>query len=112
MGFAASQARMLMLTARKSDLEIQGQFINQARLQIANIVGNLFNVTTKLEPESPQARSIQARIASIQTMDKALEIQLKRLDTQREAIMAELGAVEKVIQKNIQSSFGTFSRNS
>ena len=112
MGFAASQARMLMLTARKSDLEIQGQFINQARLQIANIVGNLFNVTTNLEPESPQARSIQARIASIQTMDKALEIQLKRLDTQREAIMQELGAVEKVIQKNIQSSFGTFSRQS
>jgi hypothetical protein len=35
--FAASQARFLMLTARKSDLELQGQFINQARLQVENM---------------------------------------------------------------------------
>ena len=35
MGLAASQARMLMLFARKSDLEFRGQTINQRRLAIA-----------------------------------------------------------------------------
>ncbi len=109
MGFAASQARYLMLTARRSDLEIQGQFINQARMQLANVSGALFQITTNLEPESPQVQAIQARIAAIQTIDKALELQMKRLETQREAIMAELEAVQKVIQKNIQSSFKTFA---
>ncbi len=109
MGFAASQARYLMLTARRSDLEIQGQFINQARMQLANVSGALFQITTNLEPESPQVQAIQARIAAIQTIDKALELQMKRLETQREAIMAELEAVQKVIQKNIQTSFKTFA---
>ena len=108
MGFAASQARYLTLTARKSDLELQGQFINQARLQLANTVGALFTITANLEPESPTAQALQARIAAIQAIDKALELQLRRIDTQREAVQTEIDAVQKVIQKNIASTFKTF----
>lgn len=109
MGFAASQARYLMLTARRSDLEIQGQFINQARMQLANVTGALYQITSNLEPEAPEVQQIQARIAALQTIDKSLELQMKRLETQREAIVTELDAVQKVIQKNIQSSFKTFA---
>ncbi|MCA9841328.1 MAG: hypothetical protein R2857_00280 [Vampirovibrionales bacterium] len=109
MGFAASQARYIMLTARKSDLELQGQFINQARLALANIVGALFTISANLEPESPAALALQARIAAIQTIDKALELNLKRIETQREAIVTEIAAVNKVIQKNIEMSFKTFA---
>lgn len=35
MGLSASQLRLLALTGRKSDLELQGQQINQRRLQLA-----------------------------------------------------------------------------
>ena len=35
MGMSASQARLLMLTARKSDLEYQAQQITQAKLALA-----------------------------------------------------------------------------
>jgi DNA repair ATPase RecN len=109
MGFAASQARYMMLTARKSDLEIQGQFINQARMQLANVSGALFEITSNLEPESPQAQQIQARIAAIQTIDKALELQLRRVDSQQEAVQTEIQAVQKVIDKNVQDTFKTFA---
>lgn len=108
MGFAASQARYLMLTARKSDLELQGQFINQARLALANITGQLFNISANLEPESPVMISLQARIAALQQIDKALELQLRRVDTQRDAVQTEIDAVRKVIGKNIASTFKTF----
>lgn len=109
MGFAASQARLMMLTARKSDLELQVQFINQARLQLANVVGSLFQLTSNLEPESPTVQAMQAQISAIQQLDKGLELQVKRIDTQREAITTELEAVRKVITVNIQSSFKTFA---
>lgn len=108
MGFAASQARYLMLTARKSDLELQGQFINQARLSLANVTGALFTISSNLEPESPEAQQLQARIAAIQAIDKALELQLRRVDTQRDAVQTEIEAVRKVIGKNIESTFKTF----
>lgn len=108
MGFAASQARYMILTARKSDLELQGQFINQARLSLANITGALFTISSNLEPESPEAQQLQARIAAIQAIDKALELQLRRVDTQRDAVQTEIDAVRKVIGKNISSTFKTF----
>ena len=109
MGFAASQARYMILTARKSDLELQGQFINQARLSLANITGALFTISANLEPESPEAQQLQARIAAIQAIDKALELQLRRVDTQRDAVQTEIEAVRKVIGKNIESTFKTFA---
>ena len=109
MGFAASQARYMILTARKSDLELQGQFINQARLSLANITGALFTIAANLEPESPEAQQLQARIAAIQAIDKALELQLRRVDTQRDAVQTEIDAVRKVIGKNIESTFKTFA---
>jgi len=108
-GFAASQARILILTARKSDLELQGQFINQARMALANTTGALFTISANLEPEAPAAIAIQARIAAIQTLDKALEMNLRRIDTQRQAVLTEIDAVQKVIQKNIEGSFKTFA---
>jgi len=108
MGFAASQARFLMLTARKSDLELQGQFINQARLSLANVTGALFTISSNLEPEDPRTAQLQARIAAIQAVDKALELQLRRVDTQRDAVQTEIDAVRKVIGKNIESTFKTF----
>ena len=108
MGFAASQARYLMLTARKSDLELQGQFINQARMQLAQITGQLFSVSGNLTPGTPQVQLLQYRIAAIQALDKSLEIQLRQVDTQRDAVQTEIEAVRKVIGKNIESTFKTF----
>jgi capsule polysaccharide export protein KpsE/RkpR len=108
MGFAASQCRFEMLTARKSDLELEGQFINQARMALANITGSLFSISANLDPNSPQTQQLQARIAAIQAVDKALELQLRRVDTQRDAVQTEIDAVRKVIGKNIESTFKTF----
>ncbi|MEB3206836.1 MAG: hypothetical protein VKK59_05770 [Vampirovibrionales bacterium] len=108
MGLAASQGRLLMLTARKSDLELSGQQINQSRMQLANITNQLFNSMSNLEPDGYEAQIIQFRISSLQVLDKSLELQLRRVDTQREAVQTEVEAVRKVISKNIEMSFKTF----
>lgn len=109
MGFAASQARFLMLTARKSDLELQGQFINQQRMFLANISQNLFTTASNLEPDSREMAQINLRIQALQALDKALEIQLNRVDTQQEAVRTEIEAVRKVIGKNIAGTYKTFA---
>ena len=43
MGMAATQARYLGLTARKTNTEYEGQQINQARTALANQSANLWN---------------------------------------------------------------------
>ena len=55
MGMAASQARYLALTARKTNTEWEGQQINQARTALANQSANLFNRLLNLEvPNAPK----------------------------------------------------------
>ena len=43
MGMAASQARWISLAARKSNVEYEGQQINQARTALANQSSELWN---------------------------------------------------------------------
>lgn len=53
MGMAASQARYLALTARKSNCEYEGQQINQARTALSNQSANLFNQMLGLKVPVP-----------------------------------------------------------
>lgn len=58
MGMAASQARYLALTARKTNVEYEGQQINQARLFLANQTADLFNQMLGLSvPTAPSSQS-------------------------------------------------------
>ena len=49
-----------------------------------------------------------SKIEIIQGQDKDLELRLKQLDTEQNAIQTEMDAVTKVIEKNTESTFKTF----
>ena len=57
MGMAASQARFLALTARKSNVEYQGQQINQQRTALANQSSNLYTQMMDLTVPTPPSSS-------------------------------------------------------
>ena len=57
MGMAASQARYLGLTARKTNVEYEGQQVNQARTALANQSADTFNDLLSLEvPTAPSTQ--------------------------------------------------------
>ena len=56
-----------------------------------------------------KVQEINSRLEIIQQQDKQLELKLKQLDTEENAISTEMDAVKKVISKNVDSSFKTFS---
>ncbi len=109
MGLAASQARLMMLTSRKSDLELDLQMINQSRMQLASMSSALFNNAINLDPGSSDDQRLQNAITALQNQDKRLELESKRVDTQHQAVQTELESVQKVISKNIESSFKMFT---
>lgn len=57
MGLAASQTRFLQLTSRKSNIEFQGQQINQQRLLLANESSGLYQRQLSLQPPVPPTSS-------------------------------------------------------
>lgn len=51
---------------------------------------------------------INAKTKKIQEQDRTLELRLRQLDTEQDALQTEMEAVKKVIEKNIESTFKTF----
>ncbi|OGH99395.1 MAG: hypothetical protein A2287_04595 [Candidatus Melainabacteria bacterium RIFOXYA12_FULL_32_12] len=91
MGLVASQARLLMLTAYKSDLEFKMEQISQKRLLLA---ATAINVMYNQDAQ-----------AVLQNLDKQLELQMKIYETQHKAVSTEFDSVSKIIDKNIEKSF-------
>ena len=108
-GLAASQARLQMLVARKSDLEIKLQMIQQQRMQLANVSASLMQQASGLDPQDPKAAHIQAQIASIQTEDKTLELQSQQISAELQAVEAEIEQIKETLRENTEDSFGNIS---
>ena len=75
MGLAASQARFLGLTARKSNVEFQGQQVNQARTALANEVMRLYDKYNKLEvPIPPSIQDYTKTVYNLQNTDENYQL--------------------------------------
>lgn len=71
MGLAASQARFLGLTARKSNVEYQGQQINQARTALSNEINGLYEEYNNLSAPTPP--SVNDYVSTTYTLDSTYE---------------------------------------
>jgi hypothetical protein len=119
MGLSASQSRFLALTARKSDIEFQGQQVNQQRTVLASGTRELANrLASYLNTVDPSVTDVEAdpiyqgfinEQSIIHADDQVLEMALKDIDTQHNAVQTEIDAVKKVIDKNIDATFKTFA---
>lgn len=54
-------------------------------------------------------QDINARTEVIQQQDRTLELRLKQLDTEQDALKTEMDAVKEVIKNNVESTFKTFA---
>ena len=54
-------------------------------------------------------QDINAKTSVIQAEDRTLELRLKQLDTEQNALSNEMEAVQKVVKENVEKSFKTFS---
>ncbi len=52
---------------------------------------------------------VNAKTSIIQQQDRTLELRLKQLDTEHNALQTEMEAVKKVITKNVEDTFKTFN---
>lgn len=95
----------MMLVARETDLNLQMQMINQARMQLANSINTLLQGAANQSPDSSDARAMQARIQALQEADRRMEMQLRRIETQHNAVQSEIEAIQRLIEENIGNSF-------
>ena len=63
----------------------------------------------KKEQYEKTIADINAKTSIIQQEDRTLELRLKQLDTEQNALATEMDAVKKVIKDNVEKTFKTFS---
>ena len=63
----------------------------------------------KITEYEKELADINAKTSIIQVQDRTLELRLKQLDTEQKALSTEMEAVKSVIQKNVETTFKTFS---
>ena len=124
MGLSASQCRLLVLTARLSDLELQAQQICNSKIRLAvqstdaalEYTDALRNSAKTTEADSPEqnvdmdAAELKYKLITerLAAQDKIYDLQLKNIDTEHNACQTEIDSVKKVIDKNIERSFKIF----
>ena len=66
----------------------------------------------ELKEKNPDIEAVEqyinAKTKKLQETDRTLELRLKQLDTEHNAISSEKDAVSKVIEKAVESGFKTF----
>jgi len=63
----------------------------------------------KVQQYEKTIADINAKTSIIQQEDRTLELRLKQLDTEQNALATEMDAVKKVIKDNVEKTFKTFS---
>ena len=61
------------------------------------------------EQYDKQISNINAKTEILQAQDRKLQLQLEQLNTEQSALQTEMEACQKVVSKNIENSFKTFS---
>lgn len=124
MGLVASQARLLTLTARLSDLELRAQLICNAKIRLAvqqtdaateytDSLDSIAIGTVALSDDqkaqmADAERTYEGHLREIEAQDKRYDLELKNIDTEHNACQTEIDSVKKVIDKNIERSFKIF----
>lgn len=117
MGICASQARLLMLYNRKSDIEFRLQGIANQIMLMSGMQGELANAQAgvmnkmvgadqngQLKAQA-DSKTIDAQLLKIQTFEKYLTQMQKTMETQHNEVSTEIDSVKKIIDKNVESSF-------
>ena len=107
MGAVSSLARLQMYKMYYSDLTSKIQLASSAKIRLAESVGDLMNIGTDLEKESPELKELEKRQQRLEIIEKKLEEQVTRYQAQLQMVEAEIQNCQQMLDKGIQMTFGS-----
>ncbi len=105
MSWAGAGSRLMLLIARRYDLEHQIALISDHKYKLGSMISNLMNLKADSDPGSPQDKAMQAKIHMLYEAEKALEMRITKLNKQQEAIDKEEQKLDQMVSKNIDRFF-------
>ena len=105
MGLLIAQMRLAQINEYRSDLEYKIRLISSTKLDLSNQINELVGFGSDMEPDSPEMKALEKKKERLYAVEKALDAQLQRYQTQLEMVDAEEQSVKQSLEKAIQRSF-------
>ena len=106
MGLITSSVRLLYLNNYRLDLESKMLKVNQEKLRLTSSVNELMNIGSDMDPNSPETKELEKRRERLELVEKRLDEQMQRYETQSKMVEAEYQMCKEMIDKNIQYAYG------
>ena len=105
MGLLVAQMRLAQINEYRSDLEYKIRLISSTKIDLSNQINELVGFGSDMDPDSPEMKALEKKKERLYIVEKALDAQLQRLQTQLEMIEQEEQSVKESLSKAIQRSF-------
>ena len=105
MGLLVAQMRLAQINEYRSDLEYRIRLVSATKLDLSNQINQLVGFGSDMDPDSPEMKALEKKKERLYVVEKALDAQLQRYQTQLEMIEAEEQSVKESLSKSIQRSF-------
>jgi len=105
MGIFLSQMRMAEIIKYRSDLEYQIHLINATKLDLSSQVNAMVGLEAEMDADSPEKKALEKKKERLMQVEKSLDLQLQRYQSQLEMINQEEQGVKQQLQTSIQRSF-------
>jgi len=86
MGIVTSTVYQQQYRSMREDIKYKMDLIGQTKVNLTGQITELVNSATDLEPGSPMAKQLQARIEKLHQLEKRLEMQLAAYQAQLKSI--------------------------
>ena len=106
MGLITATIRKTQLNNYRLDLEYKMGLISASKLNLSQTVNDLLSVASDLDADSPEAKALEKRKERLYLVEKKLDEQMQRFETQLKMVEAEMQSCNHMIYKNIQYSYG------
>jgi len=121
MGLDANQGRLLVLTARRDDLELAMSTLTMRQQLLATkraeAVAQKSAAMTAYYQSQDQSVAFEhtaayieyeTEMSQLEMADNQLDMQIKSMETEHQAVVAELEETRKLVDNNVKNTFGIF----
>ena len=106
MGFLISFNRKMYLTTYIHNLESKINDITEQKLSMSHRIAALNSEINDIaDSDSPAVKQLRSERARIEALEKKLDIEIQKYQTQLQAANAEIQSADQALQEGIKTSF-------
>jgi len=105
MGLVSGIVRLQYLKMLQLDLEDKVQTLAETKTHLAAQGEELVSIGTDLDPDSPEVRHLEQRRQKLQIMEKKIDAEMLKYQTQMKMTEAEMQSAQSMVDNSIKRSF-------